>query len=144
MINDIKTYAIIVLLLWQGLAQYQLHSVTKEYADYKENINDQVQKAINEKARIEAEQNAKYTMAQTGYAGALDELNRRLRNAENLPRSTSVQVAGCSGSTVSEASTDTTRTQVRLKAFKGTCDAEFYAEALRDNLQCQSLIDFIK
>jgi len=145
---SIKDYllagAIIVLLTGIGISRWELYSVTKEFNEYKESINEQVQKNVAEKARIEKEQNDKYQLAEAGYSGALSVLNQRLRDLQNLPRDNPLQVAGCSSGTVSGEATYTIGTTIRLATRKGTCESSFYADALRTTLQCQRLIEFVK
>jgi len=145
---SIKDYllagAIIVLLTGIGISRWELYSVTKEFNEYKESIHDQIQKNVAEKARIEKEQNDKYQLAEAGYSGALSVLNQRLRDLQNMPRDNTLQVAGCSSGTVPGEATYTIGTQIRLATFKGTCDRDFYEAAMRDTLQCQRLIEFVK
>lgn len=151
MIDQIKNYvcgAIVVsLLTFSAITKWQLYSITKEYSSYKENINDQLQKAINEKKRIEAEQSAKLAKAKLDYSNArrdLDSILDRLRNGEIVPRDESLPLAGSSADSMPGQTTDTRITQVRLKTYKGTCDIDFYSDAMRDNLQCSQLIEFVK
>lgn len=151
MIDQIKTYAcgaiIVALLTFSAITKWQLFTVTNEYSSYKENINDQLQKAINEKKRIEAEQNEIFIKAQRDYSTArrdLDFILDRLRNGEIVPRDESLSVAGCSSDSMPKGEGDTTGANTRLKAYTGTCDINFYADALIDNLQCQALIDYLK
>jgi len=151
MIEQIKTYAagaiIIALLTAFGLTKWQLHSVTKEYSSYKESINAQLQTAINEKVRIESEQAAKLDKARRDYSNTrrdLDSILDRLRNGEIVSRDEALQVARDSPYSLSGTTGSAGRPQIRLKTYNGTCDIEFYSDAMKDNLQCQSLIEFIK
>lgn len=142
--DKIKDVLIVVLILiaiglglWGGVVSHQ-------YKNYKESINDQVQQAKNEKIRIEAIQNERYNMAQTGYSSAIDILNERLRNLKAVPRDCTVPVAGNSPCGVPRETTDTGDAQIKLETFKGACSSEFYEAALRDTLQCESLIAICK
>jgi hypothetical protein len=151
MISLIRTYAsgaiIIALLTAFGLTKWQLNSVTKEYSYYKESINAQLQTAINEKIRIESEQAAKLDKARRDYSSArrdLDSILDRLRNGEIVSRDEALQVAGNSPYSLSSTAGSARGTQIKLKTYNGTCDIEFYSDAMKDNLQCQSIIEFIK
>jgi hypothetical protein len=151
MIAYIKTYAcgvvIVVLLTITGIIGWQLHSAKTEYETYKDSINDQVQKAKIEKARIEAEQKAKYDRGVADYASDIDRLNRilnGLRKSGAVPREAGVRVAGSSPDSLPREAEDTART---LKDFATTARTEcptFYSEAMRDALQCSRLIEFVK
>lgn len=110
--------------------------------------NDEIQKAVNEKNRIEAEQNERYKQAQIGYAGALSILNvrlNRMRNIQDLPRREGMQVAdtNCASGAVPNTTKDTTGPVTKLATFKGTCNSDFYEAAMRQTLQCQTLIDLL-
>jgi hypothetical protein len=151
MIAQIKTYAagaiIIALLTAFGLTKLQLYYLTSEYKEYKESINAQLQTAINEKVRIESEQAAKLDKARRDYSTArrdLDSILDRLRNGEIVSRDEALQVAGNSPYSLSSTAGSARGTQVKLKTYAGTCDIEFYSDAMKDNLQCQSIIEFIK
>lgn len=153
MIDLIKPYlnlfagvVILAILCFTHFKAYQIGEdhIQKKFDTYRSNINDEISKNEIEKARIEAEHVSKYNMAQTGYAGALDELNRRLRDIKTLPRGEGVPMAGCGSSTMSNTSESTTGTQVKLTTFKGTCSREFYEAAMSQTLQCEKLIEFIK
>lgn len=151
MIAQIKAYAsgaiIIALLTAFGLTKLQLYYLTSEYKEYKESINAQLQTAINEKVRIESEQTAKLDKARRDYSSArrdLDSILGRLRNGEIMSRDEALQVAGNSPYSLSSTAGGAGGTQVKLKTYNGTCDIEFYSDAMKDNLQCQSIIEFIK
>lgn len=151
MISQLKSYVdmavIIALITALGLTKWQLNSVTKEYSSYKESINAQLQTAINEKIRIESEQTAKLDKARRDYSSArrdLDFILDRLRNGEIVSRNEALQVAGNSPYSLSSTAGGAGGTQVKLKTYAGTCDIEFYSDAMKDNLQCQSIIEFIK
>lgn len=146
MIDQIKNFTLIFLAALSLLLGIWGFIVSHQFTNYKESVHDQVQQAKNEKQRIEAEQNKRYADAQTGYAGALDVLNKRLRNAETVPRAGCVQVAdqGGAGGTVPEGARDTTGVEARLITYRGTCSIDFYADAMKDNLQCQSLIEYLR
>jgi len=147
MITDLKIYAIIVLALWQGVAQWQLHSVKTDYREYKESINDQVQQAKNEKIRIEAEQRAKLDKAKLDYSDSRQRLGdalKRLRDAEVVSGHSTMPMAGNSASAVPGTSENTAGTIVKLATFRGTCDIDFYEKAMIQTLQCSRLIEFVK
>ena len=150
MIADIKTYAcatvIVVLLTAFGMTKWQLHSVEKEYKTYKESINDQLQKAKIEKARIEAEQKAKHDREIADYAADLDRLNRilaGLRKSSVVSGNEALRVAGdSSGSMSREAESDSglaKASEVEACVRRST----FFSEALKDTLQCSRLIEFV-
>lgn len=147
MITDLKIYIIIVLALWQGIAQWQLHSVKTDYQEYKDSINDQVQKAKNEKIRIESEQREKLDKAKLDYSDSSSKLAaalKRLRDAEIMPGNCSMPMAGNSASSVSRRPEDTTGiiNTAEITARIGSFN-EFYEMSMRDTLQCSKLIEFI-
>lgn len=148
MIDQIRTYITIIaftaLAVAFGLSQWELHNVKQEYDEYKESIDDQVQKNEIKKHIVEAEQDAKFKLAETGYSAALGVLNDRLRDIPTVPRCSPVPVAGSGGGAMPEASVYTEGTQVRLETFAGTCDRDFYEAALIDALQCSRLIEFVR
>jgi hypothetical protein len=150
MMPDIKAYTcaiiIICLLIIAGIIGWKLHSVETEYETYKDSINDQVQKAKIEKARIEAEQKSKYDRESADYAADIGRLSRILNGLQKsgaMPREAGVRVAGSSPDSLPGKTEDTART---LKDFATTarvgCPA-FYSEAMRDTLQCSRLIQFV-
>jgi len=146
--NIIQKYIteIVVIILFCGLG-FTHYKAYKFGAEHERNIANEQLKAVHaEKTRIETEQNTRYQLAQTGYAGALDTLNARLRVAEALPRRTSMSVAGSSSNQGSMPGTseDTSGTFTALKTYPGTAGIDFYQDSLRDNIQCQTLIDFLK
>jgi hypothetical protein len=152
---QLKTYANIIMALIALAGIGFTHFKAFEYGEahiqakmdkQKENLDAQIQQVINAKNAVIAEQAEKYRLAETGYSGALDVLNQRLSELKTVPRNTSLCVAG-SGSDSSSMPAKTANPAgavIALKSFAGTCDAEFYAAALRDNLQCQALIDLVK
>jgi hypothetical protein len=143
----IFSLVIVILLTLIGISRFELNQVKTEYSEYKGTINDQLQAAINEKKRVEAEQNAKLAKAKLDYSNSrsdLDSILDRLRNGEIVSRDEALQVAGCSGDSVSGNSTYSIRTQIKLKTYSGTCDINFYSDALKDNLQCEKLIEFVQ
>lgn len=146
MIDQIKNFALIFLAALSLLLGIWGFIVSHQFTNYKESINDQVQQAKNEKQRIEAEQDKRYADAQTGYAGAIDILNKRLRNVQAVSRPGCVPVADQGGTqgTVPEGARDTAGIEARLITYSGTCSVDFYADAMRDNLQCQSLLEYLK
>ncbi len=126
MIADLKFYlalgASMLLLAFLVATKAQLYSTTKEYESYKESINDQVQKNVAEKSRIESEQTAAAKSARDRYARDLrrlaDELER-VRRAGAVPREGTVPVAGCSGGTVPGTEADTGVTYIYLEDHAG-------------------------
>ena len=151
MIAQIQAYScatiIICLLTVTGIIGWQLHSVETEYKTYKDSINDQLSKAKIEKARIEAEQKAKYDRGAADYAADISRLNRilnGLRKPKVVSGNEALRVAGDSPDSMPRKAEDTART---LKDFAATarvgCPA-FYSEAMRDALQCSRLIEFVK
>jgi len=141
MIDQIKNFALMLLAalslllgIWGGIVSYQ-------FTKYKENINAQTARNTAAKARTEAEQRDKADESEAGYLGALDVLNKRLRDAETVPRCRSVSVAGSGGAggTVSGETTDTGDPQIALAAGRGVCSADFYAKAMREHVQCKAL-----
>jgi len=146
MIDQIKNMALMLLTALSLLLGAWGLIVSHQFTKYKESVNDQVQLAKDEKNRIESEQNKRYETAQIGYSGALDELNKRLRNAQTVSRAGCVQVAdqGGAGRTVPGGTRDTTGVEARLITYQGTCSIDFYADAMKDNLQCQKLLEYLK
>jgi len=139
---NIKSILLGVILVLLITNYFYIHAFTK----YKEDQHDLIQKATIEKARIEKEQNDKYKLAEDGYSGALSILNDRLRNAKIVSGSGCVSVASSSGSngTVPETSTYSLQSYARLKTYQGTAEFNFYSDAMKDNEQCQRLIDLVK
>jgi hypothetical protein len=148
MITDIKNYAcaaiVISLLTVAGMTKWQLHSVEKEYKTYKDSINDQLQKAKIEKARIEAEQQAKHDREVADLAADRDRLKRildGLRKSSSVPRQAGLSVAGSSSSSMSEASTNSERFTATFAPATRT--GFTYEDAMMDTLQCSRLIEFV-
>ena len=137
---------VLAILAYSHLTAYRAGEahIQKQFDSYKENVHDQVQKALNEKAKIEAEQDARFTMAQTGYAGAIDEFNRRLQHAEAMSRNGSVRVAGSSCSSMPSETGDSFRPVTALAAGGGICDSDFYAKAMREHVQCHYLLELVR
>lgn len=127
----------------QGRAEVQ-----KKFDAYKENINDQVQKANEKAATTKLIQDAKFALAKSTYAADTARLNAalaRLRNPETVPRDGSVQVAGCGTGSMPPKTGDTGGTAPTVEARAGACEGtEFYTLALQDALQCSRLIEFVK
>lgn len=115
---------------------------------FKENINDQVEKANAKAAADKAEQDAKYAKAQGDYATTrkqLDAALARLRKPQAVPGNESVPVAGCSTGSMPPETTDTSGATPAVETGAGACEGtEFYTLALQDALQCSRLIDFVK
>lgn len=142
MIENLKTGVIIILAIACWLFSSRLDSL-------KENINDQVQAAKDEKARIErlhADELSKARMDYLNTSRRLDDALNRLRNAQNMSRGESMYVANSSKpeGTMPGAKEDTGGTQVKIKTFQGTCNIDFYESALKDAAQCEALIEYIK
>ncbi len=151
MIAELRTYLmaglIIVLLTTIGISRWELYSISKEYSEYKDSINDQVQKAKNEKIRIEAEQDAKAKQANEAYQRDLDRLNDaldRMRKSAYLPRNEALRVAGDSTSSMPKTPTDSTGLIEGVEIEARVRQSAFYREALKDTLQCSRLIEFVK
>ena len=150
-IDQIKNYAfgivLVVLITILGMTKWQLNSVTKEFTEYKENINDQISKAEIEKARIEAAQKAKYDSAKSDYDTDRDRLAdiiRRLRESGTVPRNETLRVAGDSPSTLPRKAEDTAGAiESAALTARARCPS-FYSEAMMDALQCSRLIEFVK
>jgi hypothetical protein len=149
MTDKLKIYAcaatVICLLTVAGMTKWQLHSVQSEYKTYKDNINDQVQQAKIEKARIEAEQRAKHDKEVADLAADRDRLKRiliGLRKPKDLPRDSSVPVAGSGSSGLPRTSEDTSRSfnTITIEARTGSFT---YENAMMDVLQCSRLIEFV-
>jgi hypothetical protein len=149
MIQNIKIYlclaTVISLLTVAGLSRWETYSVKKDFAEYKENINDQVQKAKTEKARIEAEQRARHDKEVADLAADRDRLNRiliGLRKPKDLPRDSSVPVAGSGSSGLPRTPEDTSRSinTITIEARTGSFT---YENAMMDILQCSRLIEFV-
>jgi hypothetical protein len=149
MIPNIKIYlclaTVISLLTVAGLSRWETYSVKKDFAEYKENINDQVQKAKIEKARIESEQRAKHDKEVADLAADRDRLKRilvGLRKSKDLPRDSSLPLAGGSAGGVS-------RTPESAERFTATSTPATrigftYEDAMMDTLQCSRLQSFLK
>jgi hypothetical protein len=151
MIPNIKIYlcaaTVISLLTVAGLSRLEVYYLTQEYNKYKENINDQVQQAKIEKARIEAEQTAKYDAARADFLDA----NRKLRDAlDRLRKPTSVlrdaglHVAGSGASSLSRTPEDTDSTTKAFEVDACIKQSSFFSAAMMDTLQCSRLIEFVK
>lgn len=145
--SDIKVMIIIVLAIASAGLYYRMSSVQSEFDKYKGEIHDQLEIAKYEKQRIDRKNKADLDAARSRYADARRDLDRvleRLRDAEAVPGNGAVRVAGCGCNSVPGAEAHPERAVVRLATYSGTCDAEFYAAAMRQTLQCQSLIDYLK
>ncbi|MFA6904477.1 MAG: hypothetical protein WC236_15485, partial [Gallionellaceae bacterium] len=147
----LKDYAlgiiIVVLLTAFGMTKYELRNVKKSYSDYKESIDDQVQRALNEKSRTEAAQDAKYDKEKLDHAADRQRLNialKRLRDTEGVSGYCTMPLAGNRTSGLSRKTEDTSGTVVKLATFGGTCDIDFYEKAMMQTLQCSRLIEFLR
>lgn len=146
----------VVLAALYGGYQYIHHDgvvqgrdeVQKKFDAYKENINDQVQKANAKAAADKAEQDAKYAKAQGDYATTRKQLAAalaRLRKSEAVPGDEGVPVAGCGTGSMRTETTDTSGTTPAVEVTAGACEGtEFWENALKDTLQCEALINFVK
>lgn len=126
----------------QGRAEVQA-----KFDKYKENINDQVQKAKVDAAKTKLEQDAKEAKAKLDYAATRKQLAAalaRLRKPKVVPRDGGLPVAGCSSSPVPTEAGDTGGTAPAVEVAAGACEGtEFYTLALQDTLQCSRLIEFV-
>ena len=146
MITDLKIYIIIALTVAIGILCWQLNSVKTEFHEYQENIHDQIQQAIVEKKRIEAEQLEKFRKAELDYADARKQLSdalKRLRDAQTMSGSGTMPVAGNSASAVPGTPANTTGATDTIEITAGT-GSFTYENAMMDTLQCSRLIAFIK
>ena len=157
MIETIKQYtSLIVLALVLSVLSFTHYKayqsgqgdIQVKFDAYRSRINDQLQAAINEKKRIEAEQNEKLAKATLDYSDSqrrLADAIKRLRDSSTVLRSDPLQVSGCCGSIVSRASKDTERTANTTEITAGIrCSDEFIEKAMMDTLQCSQLIKFVQ
>jgi len=145
--NDIKNIALLVMAITCAGLYLYAKNIQSEFDEYKGVVHGQLQKAISEKEFIERKYKADLDTARSKYADArrnLDNALERLRNTQAVPRDGTVQVAGCCSDSVPCTEANSGGAVVRLATFTGTCDADFYAEAMRQTLQCKSLIDYLK
>ena len=153
--SQIKTYANIILavitLAGIGFTHFKAYEygearIQEKMDKQRENLNDQIQQAINAKNAVIAEHDNKYQLAENGYNGAINVLNQRLSELKTLPRNTGLCMAGSVGNfgTVFASSKDTPRTVTTLASGEGICDVEFYSKAMTEHVQCQHLIDLFK
>jgi hypothetical protein len=155
MTDQIKAYANIIFAVI-GLAglgfshfkafEYGEAHIQSKFDTYRGEQHDLIQKAENEKAKLDKEKDDRAAMSQAGFVGALDILNGKLQNAEAVSWRGCVPVASGSGTseTVPEAATYTLGTTIRLAATNGICSQDFYNKAMREHLQCQRLIDLVR
>lgn len=152
MIDQLRIYVcgavIVALLAAVGLSRWELHSVTKEFANYKESINEQVAAAKIEAARIAKIQDDKYQRARADYADSvrnLDSILNRLRSGQIVSRDSGMQMAGSSSGAVPAEAGYPTRIDTTVTARERACQGtQFYSDALRDTLQCQRLIELVR
>ena len=126
--------------------QVRFDKLQTEYNNYKESINDQVQKAIIEKTKLEAIQNAKHAQAKIDYMESQRKLRaalEQLRNSTNMQGGVTLPLANMRPSSMPSQAANTSEFAVATRTFPGSCSFEFYAAAMRDNLQCKTLIDFV-
>ena len=143
-----KSITAILLLLFFAYQRYEVYSITKDFNEYKENNNAQVERARIEKSRTEAEQNAKYESAISNnvvIASRLDAALKRLRESENMSRDGGLQVAGCCKGSMPRQTENPTGAVEAARIGTGiyTPD-EFYEHAMKDVSQCKQLIEFVK
>lgn len=150
MIDKLKTYIMAIVIIafatFSIITKLEVYYLTKEYNKYKENINAQVQRNIAEKTRIDAINQNEYSKVQRDLVvnrGKLSSALERLREFEAMPRGSGLSVAGCGGSSMSGGKEDTSRAIAHLITYTGTCGLDFYSDAMNDNLQCQTLIDYL-
>lgn len=126
----------------QGRAEVQ-----KKFDDYKENINDQVEKAKADAAKVKLEQDAKFAKSQTDYAAdraRLVAILNGLRKSETVPGNQSLPVAEPRIDSMPADTADTSRVVEAPAVTAGACEGtEFYALAMLDTLQCSRLIEFV-
>ena len=137
---------IIALATFSIITKFEVYYLTKEYNKYKDNINAQVQRNIAEKAKIDAVNKSEYSKVQRDLVvnrGRLSDALERLREFEAMPRDSGLPVAGCGGGSMSGGKEDTSRAIAHLITYTGACSFDFYSAAMNDNLQCQTLIDYL-
>ena len=156
MLETIKQYtSLIVLTLVLSVLAFSHYKayqsgqgdVQVKFDAYRSRINDQLQAAINEKKRIEAEQNEKLAKATLDYSDSQRRLRdalKRLQDSAIVLRSDPLLVPGCCGSVVSRASKDTERTANTTEITTGIRQTSFYSDAMMDALQCSRLISICK
>jgi len=153
LIKPYVTYAGLIIiagvLTYSHMQAYQAGeaSIQAKFDSYRDNIHDQLQKAKDEKLRIEAEQNAKLDKARRDYLDAarkLDDYFAGLRKLSDLQRNSGLLVAGSSAGAMSGEATYPSGTRERPQIETGACQGtEFYKLALMDTLQCSQLIELI-
>lgn len=148
-----KTIGALVMLaaLTLGAYTHGVNTTTTKYelqiAKYKESINDQIQKAKNDKARIEAEQAARAYKAALGYSDTRKRLSdalKRVRDAEIMSGHGTMSVAGDSPSGVPRTPADSTGTTNPVEVTARAGEATFYENAMMDTLQCSALIELVR
>lgn len=150
MIDQIRTYGcaaiILILLTVTVISKTELAYVKNDFKTYKDNINDQVQKAKINKAKIDAEHKAETKLA----GDTADREFRRLaviidglRNNKGVPGGSSVFMAGGGGSTMPGSDSDTEVLNIPLQTYEGTCSLDFYADAMTDNIARDELLDLL-
>ena len=151
MIDKIKIYimafAIVVLATSMVMTKHELYSVEKEYKTYKDNINAQLNRAILEKTRIEAEQKAKYDKAKSDYdtdMARLTDALERMRKSGTVPREGSMPVAGGRSDSVSGKAENPSGTTEGIEIEACVKRSAFFALALHDTLQCSRLMELVK
>ena len=157
MIETIKQYTsmIVLALVLSGLAftHYKAYRAGQEevqvkFDAYKGVIRDELQTAINEKKRIEAEQNEKLAKATLDYSDSQRRLRdalKRLQDSALVLRSDPLQVSGCCGSIVPGSAENPSRIVDAAEITTGVrCSDEFIEKAMMDTLQCSQLIKFVQ
>ena len=157
MIDLIKPYlsaaAGVLLLAALGYTHAKAYTsgeanIQAKFDTYKEHINEQVSKATIEAARIAKMQDDKYQRARADYADSARDLAgvlNRLRDGTFVLRDGTVQIPECSGGTVPSEAGDPCGIDTTVTARERACQgSQFYADALRDTLQCSKLIDLVK
>lgn len=129
-----------------GVVQGRAEVQTK-FDKYKENINDQVQKAKADAAKTKLEQDAKFAKSQTDYAAdraKLVAILNGLRKSQAVPGDGGLPVAGSGVSPMPAQTGNTSGTAPAIEIAAGIRGTAFYANAMSDTLQCSRLIEFVK
>lgn len=133
--NNISLASILTLVGALTFTGWKLNSVTVQFNQYKEVVNDQAQQAKDEKIRIESEQREKFNKKSLELADSQRRLADAFERMRNNPSGSS---------TMPRETTDTSRTDQTTETQAGACEGtEFWRDALSDTLQCSKLIEFV-
>lgn len=133
--NNIGLAAILALVGALTFTGWKLNSVTVQFTQYKEAVNDQAQQAKNEKIRIESEQREKFNKKSLELADSKRRLADAFERMRNNPGGSS---------TVSSETGDPNRIKEAAETQAGACEGtQFWEDALSDTLQCSKLIEFV-